>query len=206
LQIKRSDEINSTNLKRKHQKLIKSWSKLTSIYNFFDNNSFYGELFRTLNENELNEETQLKIEKFLKDQAKKSMDTDLEDKNNKFRFGEPGYIVSSKEDSSIMEIIIKSKKDFTKLVKNYKINNEDSALGNKLPKLINVINSIKISYMVSISIGRLLAALSNYQMINKNNKFVDVSEGLGKDLIKQFLFNTYNEKIAKNDLKLSYLE
>jgi hypothetical protein len=60
--------------------------------------------------------------------------------------------------------------------------------------------------MVSISIGRLLAALSNYQMINKNNKFVDVSEGLGKDLIKQFLFNTYNEKIAKNDLKLSYLE
>ena len=60
-------------------RLLDKWAKLTSIYN--STSPIFGQLFKTLIEEKLDEVTQLKIETFLMNQAQILIDKNLDSKD-----------------------------------------------------------------------------------------------------------------------------
>ena len=73
------------------------WTKLTSIYN--SSSTIFIELFKTFTTEKLDEETQLKIETFLMNQAQILIDPNLESKGLKKIKGEPVTFINRKVDS-----------------------------------------------------------------------------------------------------------
>jgi hypothetical protein len=76
---------------------LDKWTKLTSIYN--SSSTIFIELFKTFTTEKLDEETQLKIETFLMNQAQILIDPNLESKGLKKIKGEPVTFINRKVDS-----------------------------------------------------------------------------------------------------------
>ena len=202
-----SNSNNNKNKKNTKSKVRGKWLKLTTIYN--SNSPIFKLLFKTLTEETLNEETQLKIETFLMNQAQILIDQklELESKNLKINTGKTGTFINRSVDSEIIKHLKNSQSDFIKLITNYKYNIKEISLedsDNLLPNYI--IYHTDLNEILSYSYGRLMRILSNFKMINKENKLLDVSLSIGKDFVRIFLYLTYSQEKTKNKTKLTYLE
>jgi hypothetical protein len=97
--------------------------------------------------------------------------------------------------------MIESESDFKKLIQNYKYNIKAKKLSFNDSELTvdHIINKLDTNQIISYSYGRFLRILSNFQLFNKETKFIDVNTSFGKDLVSEFLYLEYKqEKIAKN--------
>jgi len=125
-------------------------------------------------------------------------------KNNE---GSKDIFVNRKIDSEIAKQMIESQSDFTKLITNYKYNIKEICLNdsdNLSPN--HIIYNIDTKVIISYSYGRLLRILSNFQLINKDNKLLDVSLSLGKDFVREFLFEKYKQERGSGDKNNTYFE
>ena len=189
------------NKKPKQLKLNK-WKQLTSIYN--SASPIFIQLFKTLTEEKLDYETQLKIEKFLMNQGQILIDEteklDSQDLNNSN--GSRGTFISRSVDTQINHQMIDSMSDFKKLITNYKENIKELCLSDfdNLDSLNpnRIIYSMDFKKIMSFSYGRLLRVLANYKLINKDNKLLDVSLSLGMDFVREFLYVSYNKDKDKD--------
>jgi hypothetical protein len=90
--------------------------KLKTIFN--PGTPFFMEMYQSLSEDELDESTQLKIEKFLQNQGKLLFDKDLEKKMERFWIRNLVGVtnVDGELDRDLTKILINSKNDFNKLI------------------------------------------------------------------------------------------
>lgn len=162
-------------------------------------------MFKTFQEETLDERSQVKIERFLMNQAQIYIDRVLASKVTTKRNGALGIFVNRKIDSEVANQMIESKSDFKQLITNYKKNIEEVCLNdsdNLSPN--HIIYALDTDLIISYSYGRLLRILSNFQMINKDNMLLEVSVSIGKEFVRDFLFETYKrENTEKN---LTYLD
>jgi hypothetical protein len=187
------------------QKLLDKWTKLTTIYN--SDSPIFSELFKTLNEERLDDVTQLKIEKFLMDQAQIFIEAKLSSKgkNNTISNGSQGIFVNRKIDSEVVKQLIESESDFKKLITNYKYNIKEVCLNDSETLTANhIIYTMDTNIIISYSYGRLMRVLSNFQMINKDNKFLEVAISIGKDFVREYLFARY--KVENTEKNITFLE
>jgi DNA-directed RNA polymerase len=173
-------------------------TKLTSIYN--SDSPIFIELFKTFSEENLDEVTQLKIEKFLMNQAQILIDKTLA----RHRTGNKISIFETKFESKLVKQIIDSASDFKKLITNYKTNIKEVCLDNSNLSPNHIIYSMDTTDIISYSYGRLLRVLSNYPLINKETKLLDVSLSFGKDFISKYLLARYRQE--NTDKNITYLE
>lgn len=178
----------------KSQSKLTSFNKrlinLNSIYN--SSSPIFKQLLVTLTNSPLNETTQLKIEKFLQNQA-----LELNESNLVSGKSELGYAKTSNE---IILLFLKSKESLEKLILNYKTNLilEDAELSDLLTRIIY---NLDINFIINILYGRVLVIISNREQISNKNIMIDVAISLGKEIIKKYLFDLYNtqtEAIERN--------
>lgn len=169
----------------KSQSKLTSFNKrlinLNSIYN--SSSPIFKQLLVTLTNSPFNETTQLKIEKFLQNQA-----LELNESNLVSGKSELGYAKTSNE---IILLFLKSKESLEKLILNYKTNLilEDAELSDLLTRIIY---NLDINFIINILYGRVLVIISNREQISNKNIMIDVAISLGKEIIKKYLFDLYN--------------
>lgn len=163
-------------------------------------------------EENLDSATQLKIETFLMNQAKVFMVDALngEDKGKEINFSKryksAGAIISPKIDAEIIRQMFYSKNDFISLINNYKENINEDCLKLKdsdNTKPNDIIKTMDSDFIITCSYGRLLRILSSFNLISKDNKFLDICLSLGKDLVNEYLFLRY-KKDKENNKNISY--
>lgn len=169
-------------------------SNLKSIYN--SSSPIFKELLEILNNEPLNRITQLKIEKFLLDQAS-------EFNKEKLESGE-GYRNSNISNPLTLEFV-ESKKILAKLIKNYQTNLKlEDASPEALSSLDSrIMCSMDYKFLIAISYGRLLNIINSHQHVNKLNQLLDVSLELGKEIIKKYLFDSYHAFLKQSSASYS---
>ena len=187
----KSTNINK-NVKRGYHTLGNRRFYSTSLnkINFNVNSPIFLELQRILNNSSLNNETQLKIEQFLKNQGYLLM---------KNRLNQNSDINFYKINSYILDYLQKSLIELNKLVENYRLN---------LSKLTNLSNLEKIEFLIvkglsndliiSHLLGRLLRIISNNNLINKNTSSTELALDLGNSLLFEYYSQEFNKKYDEN--------
>jgi DNA-dependent RNA polymerase len=178
----------SQSLRKSRSELGVRLSNLASIYN--SSSPIFKELLETLNNEPLNDTTQLKIEKFLLDQAAELNNENLES-------GE-GNKHSNISNALTLEFI-ESKKILAKLIKNYQTNLklEDAELTSLASRIMC---SMDAKFLIAISYGRILNIINSHQQVNKLNKFLEVSIELGKEIVKKYLLDSYHAFLKQSSV------
>jgi hypothetical protein len=178
--------------------------KSNPIYDI--NSPIFRDLVKIMITEPMNHDTQLKTERYLKNQYFESVldKQKLEaNKNKSINYsGLTGLL--SKELHEYYEQILK-------LIKNYKSivisTNKKDKINNKL--IQDIILSSPDEFIISIMYGRLLKIFSNNNRLNENTKSTYVYIDLGKELIDKYIFNLYLKSLniidpAKFRLSLRY--
>jgi hypothetical protein len=178
--------------------------KSNTIYDI--NSPIVKDLLKIMMTEFMNYDTQLKIERYLKNQYFESVlgkqKSEL-NKNKSINYsGLTGLL--TKELHEYYELILKQ-------IKNYKSTvistNKKDKTNNKL--IQDIILSSPDEYIISIMYGRLLKIFSNNNRLNENTKSTYVYIDLGKELIDKYIFNLYLKSLniidpAKFRLSLRY--
>lgn len=162
----------------------------------------YLELKRILSSNPLNEETQVKIERYLFNQGQLVLDEKFND-------------IKDINYNKLNKKIISELKDFSSII-HFKLNNLKSDLNMKKidkitdPEYITLIKDI-LSYLnnniiISILLGRILKIISNYNLVNKNTIFLDVVLDIAKDVLNNYLSKEYENYKHESKEKLGFSE
>jgi hypothetical protein len=185
---------NSYNKNIKSTRKFSTTKKIsTALYQF--NSPMYKILSNTLSK-PINYETQLNLERFLKDQyvdsilEKKNLESDLES-NKDIKF--------NKLNSSLIRELVKSKESLIELIKNYKKYQALFYKKTEIPENVKIILKTSDSWIVAIAFGRLLRIISNNGRYNKNTNSLDVYLDLAKELTNKYLYNLYlkDKKLKK---------
>ena len=180
----------SSNTRKIHTSKI---SNLNLVYDI--NNPIFRELFSILTNNPINHDTQLKIEHFLKNQSleftKQKMLSNLNTSNN--------INISN----TLISKLIETKPLLEKLIKNYQINLK--LMDDNLQSLNNfILINTNISFIVSIMYGRILTIVSNNQLLNNKTSQVEVTIGLGKEIVSNYLLECFNE-VRKSNPNITFV-
>jgi DNA-directed RNA polymerase len=174
--------------------LLSKLEKLTSNYN--SSSPIYRELLITLIKGPLDITTQIKIETFLKTQA-------LELTKEKIDAGK-GFKFSNVNNNIILKVI-QSKAELSQLINNYKTNLELQEENS--PNLISLImGSLDVDFAISIMLGRVLDIIAMSQLRGKKNKVLDITMGLGLEIINNFFVNSYKSEIDPDNKKSGFLK
>lgn len=157
----------------------------------------YTELKYFLDNSPINNETQIKIEKFL---LKNGLE-ELKDRSN-FQIGGiyGGELAPYSKKTS--EFLLKFKPDllkkinsFIKFKNNYK--NEDSKKSEYKLYLVDIIENVGVTYVLTILLGRYIKILSNtkYNFSSERNLVLDIALDLSKDLIREYLYSSYKNHV-----------
>jgi hypothetical protein len=169
-------------------------SNLTSIYNF--TSPTFQKLFEILTNEPLNRTTQLKIEKFLLDQAAEYNKEKLESNKN---------YSHNKISNAITLELVELQKILEKLIKNYQTNLKLEEV--ELPGLaLRIMSSMNYKFLVSISYGRILNILNTGQQKCKKNNLLDISIELGKEIINKYILDSYQVFLKKSLNKMQIPE
>jgi hypothetical protein len=174
---------NKGDSKRTYSTSVRSLGKLSNKSFILDSPS-YIEIKRILLNSPINEETQLKIEKFLLSQSLIYQQEHIKQQET----NDLNYRILNPE---VSKLILEAKKDLTKLLNNLKEQllldeKESNSLLNKL------LLGVSKDQIISIVLGRFLRVLSNEGMINKNTIYTDVCMDISAGIINTFLANKYN--------------
>ena len=190
---------NNLNIKRKLHSLtnIRNYSTTKSLkkIDFNLNSPIFLELQRILTNSSLNEDTQIKIEQFLKNQGVIFL---------KNRINQDVDLNYYKINNYIINFLRNSIEELDKLIDNYRINiqnivNKDKTYKVESCLILNLTNDTIISHLL----GRFLRIISNHNLCNKNTKCTE----LAKDLASSLVFDFYNLKFKHRSNKsdtLSY--
>jgi hypothetical protein len=175
------------------KKVISRLSNLTSIYN--SDSPIFKELLINLINGPFDEQTQLKIEYFLKNQYAVLNKSQLDSADNN---------IYSNLTNLIIKELYESKENLVKLINNYKKNIiiEDKNLSSEVN---NIIYKTDIEFIINITYGRLLRIISDNQHINNHTIMLEVIMDLGSELINQYLFKSYELEKNQSDIKISFL-
>ena len=186
----------SQSLRKSRSELGVRLSNLASIYN--SSSPIFKELLETLNNEPLNETTQLKIEKFfVRSSAPRSALRRAEFNNENLESGE-GNKHSNISNALTLEFI-ESKKILAKLIKNYQTNLklEDAELTSLASRIMC---SMGVNFLIAISYGRILNIINSHQQVIKLNKFIEVSIELGKEIVKKYLLDSYHAFLKQSSV------
>lgn len=157
-------------------------------------NSVYSELKYFLENNPINEETQIKIEKFLLDNAVVESELDARD---------VGGLFKGAYSKKTTEFLLKFKPELVNKINNFmkfkEQYNDDSTLKSRSKQyLVDIIETVKKPFILTILLGRFIKILSNsrYDYSCDKNLVLDIALDLSKDLIRKYLSIKY-----QNDLK-----
>lgn len=152
-------------------------------------------IFNNLNtiirDNPINEETQIKIEKFLFDYSYISLKS-ASLKNLSF-----GAIDYSVINPSLTKILIESENSLIKLIANFQYANLSKANSKSddeilYVELANILKVVSKKVLISIMYGYLLKILSSYERQHDNlNSVVDIGYNLGRDLMNYYYYKKY---------------
>jgi hypothetical protein len=161
---------------------------------------YLAEIEKLLMNSPLNEETQMKIEKYLLNQGNVLLKNKLDD------IKDLNYDQLNKE---VLEVLYNSKDNLLLLVNNYRINikklikniifkQEYYLPSNKNKNYIYyLINEILLDIdnyeIVQCLLGRVLRIISNYNVISSSNMFTAISIDIGKDIVRQSLIEKFKK-------------
>ena len=170
---------------------IKNNIKSPNISNIaYDLNSpIFRELLTILNDNPINNETQLKIEQFLRNQSlelnKNKISSNLNPNSN---FNISNVLISK---------LIETKPSLEKIIENYKVNL--FLMADNLVSLNNeIIKNTNTKFLIEIMYGRILTIISNNQLLNNKTILTDVTLGLGKEIVNQYLLECFKQVKQSN--------
>jgi len=158
----------------------------SNVMNYFINSPIYIELSRLLNNSQLNNETQMQIEKFLNNQGllflKKKIDESLD-------------INYYKINPLVLEELKKSISELDSLVYNYRSNLRNNTSVSKDAMEYLIISSIDNEEIISVLLGRLLRIISNTNLLNRHTNCTSLAYELGQNLVYLFYSNKYKEHL-----------
>jgi len=177
-------------------------SKVNTMNKAFKYDSpIYKNLNILIKDNLINDETQIKIEKFLFDYSYISLDNEGLNKP----FSAIDYSIINPK---LSKLLLESKELLIKLIINFKQefksskSFKDSQIDLAQIELAKILVEIKDTYTVSIMYGRLLKIISTYQRSEDSlNSMVDVSYNLGKDILNSYYYNKYLKSKSNKYLK-----
>lgn len=108
--------------------------------------------------------------------------------------------------NNIILKLSQSKAELSQLINNYKTNlklQEENS-----PNLISLImGSLDVDFAISIMLGRILDIIAMSQLEGKKkNKVLDISMGLGSEIINNFFVNSYKSDIDPDNKKSGFLK
>nr|QWO71367.1 RNA polymerase [Termitomyces sp. DKA19] len=154
----------------------------------------FKELLSIITNNPMDCETQLKVEKFLQNQASEllklkqsNVESNIENKNNK--------VLVSK--------LIEKKSSLIKAINNYKL--KLKLMDDKLSSLKSrIIFNIDTEFYINIMYGRLLTIISNNQLLNNKTYHIDVTIDLGKEMLRKYSLDCY-KSIKEFNPNITYI-
>lgn len=179
------------------KKYINNRNYSTSIkkVNFYIDSPGYFELQRIINSYPIDNQTQIKIETFLKNQGSLLFNE---------RLNQILDINYEKINSDVINIIRNSLVDLDLLVENLKKKISLQLKQNKNKQFLNetfeLLNNIDNKTLISYLLGRLLRIISNNNLLNNNTFCSNVSIDLSKDLVNFYILNEYKKNKDKNSL------
>lgn len=154
-------------------KLALSKSAIASPYVYRSDTFIFNKLVLFLTNYPLNEENQIRIEKFLVDQGLELAQSQINSLNSK----------STNISNSIVKLLFDNKIYLEQLINSYKLNlSLDSDSGDNLFKRIFL--SSDLQYLITIILGRVLTIVSRHHQIADDTTLTQITIGLGKDIIK----------------------
>ena len=178
-----------------HSKKLIVYSKL-NIFRYVHSSKYinvYTELKYFLENNPVNEETQIKIEKFLLDNSVKEATPD-----------EIGGLFSGIYSKKTLDFIQKFKPGLMKKIDNFielKSQFEDSYTDNSKAKLvlIDIIETTKKPFILTVLLGRFIKILSNsrHNYTYEKNLVLDIALDLSKDLIRKYFSLKYKSRLKQ---------
>jgi DNA-dependent RNA polymerase len=154
----------------------------------------YQQLSNYLRNSPINEDTQLRVEKFLLDYSYIS------------------YNENKEQNDTLIDYSLISN-DFTKLLKsnestlNNYINLVRNKVYNKVPvrqkefvqyQLSMILKELPNNMVLSIMFGRLLRIVTNFNRLNTENNFTNICTDLGRDLIGNYYYSLYSNYIVSH--------
>ena len=151
------------------------------------NSPLYNELYNIFLTEPINENTQLKIEKFLKNQVLNKF-LELRKKDEDKELNIDFKIVNT----TLIKELDTTKSDLSKLIRNLKdkiYNKNNISLDEDI--VYKIIYFSEESFLISVMYGRLLRIISNNGRITPNTKATDVYIDIGRDVFNNYLLNLY---------------
>jgi len=168
-------------------------------------------MFKNLNiiirDNPINEETQIKIDKFLYEYSYMSL---VNESKSKQSIGFKG-INYSMINSRLTKVLFECESSLLKLINNFisdNLNKPDSKDGIEVlyKELANILNAVDNKYLTSIMHSYVLKILSNYKRSESNlSSVVGLSFDLGRDLVNYYYYKEYLKVKSKLEDKSYYL-
>jgi hypothetical protein len=187
---------------------IQRWfsTNISTLSLSYDLNSpIFKELLSILSNNPINQETQVKIEHFLQNQANQALE--LESNKLKLNTNESSSTESrvgeaSKISKTLISKLVDKKPSLKKIINNYKINL--TLMEGRLSSLnIQIINNLDINFLVNIIYGRILTIISNNQLLNNKTYQVDVTIDLGKEMVNKYILGLY-KKVKESNPNITF--
>lgn len=183
-----------------NQKRFVSTQISTRKLEFNIDSPVYLELQRIINNSELDNNTQIKIEKFLNDQGSLLLENRID------QILDVNYY---KLNPYILDFLKKSIEDLKKLINNYRENL--NLLANKKSKDFNnkgkhqILLSVSDDIIISNLLGRFLRIISNNNLTNKNTICVEVARDLATSLLYSYYTNELKNRNTLNNLNFNNL-
>jgi hypothetical protein len=151
------------------------------------------ELKRILTDPVVNNDTQIKIEKYLMNQGQLLFQEKLEKKES-LNYNRLNSIVLRELNDSIdilENLLLNFRKQLKKIVLKKK--------NHELYLIKNILEYVDNNIIIECILGRLLRIISNYNLINNKNKHTSIAIDLGKEIIFNCMKTKFNSYIKNNE-------
>nr|QWO71370.1 RNA polymerase [Termitomyces sp. T123] len=153
----------------------------------------FKELLSIITNNPRDCETQLKIEKFLQNQA-----------NELIKFKVSNVESNTEINKVLISKLIEKKSSLIKAINNYKI--KLKLMDDKLSSLNSrIICNIDTEFYINIMYGRLLTIITNNQLLNNKTYQIDVTIDLGKEMVRKYILDCY-KSFKESNPTITYIK
>lgn len=179
-------------------KLLKKLNKKS-----FKTDSFmYISLSRFIQESDINNETQISIERFLLDYSYLSLSQDKENRLSGINYELFNNIKLKKHLLEVLNVLTDYIKNLKE--KNFKLSSKSTKKMICESEFRNILNIIDTSLVLDISMGIIARVISNFGKItdNNNNSFLNICYEMGGTIVNNYIYTLYKNFIKKNVILL----